>query len=185
MWCADPWERRPTMGDTEEVAALRKHATGHKFDGFPVYEGDSDVPTGFVSEPEWKWDDLTPRQQREIELDAAALALGRSMTDDHAMDFMLGEFGIACPHRWTTHEPTHRECRMCRAWEQQPGRKVRVGDRWMRVPEPPPLELVVPIPPDPPVVAYAMDGSPSPIGMEPGREVYRWTGSGYVKVAPS
>ncbi len=80
--------------------------------GWPIYDGDDLV--GFVNEPEWAWADLTDEQQATIRQEAMRLQANRDLTWDEAFPFMLGEYGIACPHEWEYREPIFRECRWCR-----------------------------------------------------------------------
>lgn len=67
---------------------------------------------------------------------------------------------------------------MCRAIEQLPGVTVMVGGRLMRVSDPPPRILRIPVPVNP--TAFRHDSEMS-LAMD--IDEYEWTGSSYHKIA--
>lgn len=171
------------MSDNPDVEALRRHAQRFRFNGFPIFDPDTDEQIGVVAEPRWQWADLTDAQREVIELDASLTDLdAHGITADFALWASLHDYGVACFHRWVNHEPTHRECRMCRVWEQLPGRIVWVEDRGqIRVQEPPPHRLVFAVEPNPSSL-YVAEDDPSPFGPVIERQEYEWTGSSYRRV---
>jgi len=164
---------------------LKRHAWRYKLNGFPIYGdwegGEEDVIIGYVSEQLWKWADLSEADQATVLAQAATYRAdersGR-MTEDEVFGLALGDYAIACPHlRWTYHEPVFRECNTCRATEQLPGIRVRVGDRVMRVSDPPPRILRIPVP----TVLHASLDQTTPVTAPELRVVeWRWTGTHYV-----
>lgn len=161
------------MGDD-----LERHRLRRRFHGFPIYDDEGDEVIDVIVEPEWEWDALTEDQQATIRRETMGLQRGRELTWDEAFPFMLGEYGIRCPHSWVAHEPTWRECRWCRCAETLPGRVVDVGGRVMRVPEPPPRVLRIPIPAEV-SVAYDRETSEPTTATMLDVEEYEWTGSRY------
>lgn len=160
---------------SDELADLERHRVAHRLNGFPIY--DDDELTGYVNEPAWDWDRLTQEQQAKIRQEAVRLQTRpsgwRSEGWDVAFPLMLGEYGIRCPHKWVNREPSFRECRWCYIAQPLPGRVVRVGDRTMRVPNPPPLRLKVPVASTPSLIDDR--------GLQ--IDEYEWTGSRYVPAA--
>ena len=175
---------------------LGTHRIRYRMNGLPIYGRGFDVDgygydeiKGYVSEPEWKWTDLTPEEQAKIETDAALLVIQSGertpddpLTDEQALSFLLAEYAIACPHRWTNHEDGRgvtiwRDCRMCYGSEQLPGKVYKVGDIWVRLPDPPPRYYRIPRPVKVSYVAY--DPNPSTIGPALEYDEFRWNGRGY------
>lgn len=146
---------------------LELHGIRCRMRGFPIYDDDELV--GVMNEPDWEWDALNEDQQAEVRQLAVRLQKGSDRTWDVVFPFALGEFGVRCPHKWENHEPTWRECRWCRVGEELPGRIVRVAGRTMRVADPPPPVLRVPVAAG--GLGFAIDE-------------YEWDGARYAKKAP-
>jgi len=134
----------------EEKEALRVHGIRWRLRGLPIFESPcSDVVIGYTSEDEWKWEDLTDTQQYELKKYAdkehkRALPMKWNITEDEALYYACADYGVECPHKWKNHEPFYRECVRCKTAEQLPGRIVRIGDKEMRVSDPPPRYVQIP-----------------------------------------
>lgn len=152
---------------------LERHRMARRFNGFPIYDDDEVVAV--VNEPEWEWGSLTDDQQSVIRREAIQLQGGRDLTWDDAFAFILGDYGISCPHSWVD-RGAWRECKRCRVAEQLPGMVVSVGEQRLRVPDPPPRRLRVPVPPAPPT---AITPEAAEVTAELEVDEYEWTGSGY------
>lgn len=159
---------------------LKRHAVRYKLNGLPIYDEypyDDEI-IGYVSEPQWQWADLTDDEQALLVAEGERNATRSDVDADFGMWAALGDHGIACYHRWVNHEPTYRECAMCRTWERLPGRVVRVGNQTLRVSDPPPLTLRIPRPVE--LSALYVSAGDRPDTMGPQVDEYRWNGSGYV-----
>lgn len=104
---------------------LKRHALRHRLDGFPIYgrpeDDEDDVIVGYIAESEWAWADLSEADQATIRATATewqADPRGAGMTWDQVFPLALAEFGIACPHEWTSRSPYFRECTWCRVMER-------------------------------------------------------------------
>jgi len=174
-------------GDHDEVSALKKHGVRWRLRGLPIFDEDTDYIIGITTEPEWEWSDLTPEQRIFLESKAKTDAKTHSATYDLAIWATAGDYGVSCPHRWITHEevhlPPYKECARCRAWVQLPGRVVQVGDEVMRVPDPPPLRLVVPVRSTVSAVNYTALKDPTPANCTIETIEYMWTGTTYERVS--
>lgn len=155
---------------------LEKHRVAWRWNGFPIFADDGDEVIGYVNEPEASWGDLTSEQQAQVRQEAIRLQSGREISWEDAFSFMLGDFGIGCPHEWQDHDSVYRECRLCRAVEKLPGVRVRVGDQMMRVPDPPPRVLRVVVPQK---ARADYSASANPLGAALEVAEYHWTGRGY------
>ena len=153
---------------------LERHGVRFRLRGLPIYD-DDDIIVDVVDEPEWEWGALTEGQQAIIRRGALKLQTKRSLSWDEAFYFMLGEYGVRCPHQWENQEPTFRECRRCRVMEPLPGRIVRVAGQTIRVAEPPPPILRIPVPTR--LTIAAQEPSILPDGLLV--EEWRWTGDRY------
>lgn len=166
--------------DHDEVAALKKHGVRWRLRGLPIFDEDTDEIIGITTEPEWEWNNLTTEQRAFLESKAKAEAETHNATHDLAMWATAGDYGVSCPHRWVVHEevhlPPYRECARCRVLEQLPGRVVQVGDRAMRVPNPPPMRLVASVPP---TLNYTVLDDPTPDSCAIETIEYIWNGSTY------
>ena len=169
------------------MSDLQRHAWRFKFNGFPIYgqweDGEDEQVIGYISEPEWKWHDLDDADKATVNATAAeyrADERSAGMTDDFVFWAALSEWAITCPHlHWTYHEPIFRECKACRTGEQLPGRRVRVGNQVLRVSDPPPRFLRIPVPlPTPTLSAF----TPANMMLAPQAmqvDEYEWVGDHY------
>lgn len=149
-------------------------------------DGEDEQVIGYISEPEWKWADLSAGDKATVQATEAeyrADSRSSNMTDDYVFWVALSEWAIACPHlHWTYHEPLWRECKACRTGEQLPGRRVRVGvgDQVLRVSDPPPRFLRIPVPATLNAFTPAnMMLTPSPMQVDE----YEWMGDHYRKTS--
>lgn len=167
---------------------LKRHAWRHKFNGFPIYgrweDGEEDDIIGVITEPEWRWADLSEEDRATVLAEAASYRAdprGSDLTEDEVFGMALGEFAIACPHlRWTYHEPVWRECKTCHVGEQLPGRVVTIDGKPVRVADPPPRYLRIPRPVE---VRFTAADMTDPIAPAMSVDEYEWMGRGYHKIS--
>lgn len=147
--------------------------------GWPLYDDDDNL-VGFVDEPEWAIDVLTPEHWAIIgEHTQKCMALTSRPSYGEARAFVLADYGIACAHEWTAKgTQPWTECRWCGLSKERPGRPVTVegvGDMWAT--DPPHLVLRIPRPVALSAATEAVDLASLPD--QSWDDEYRWTGSRY------
>jgi len=170
---------------------LHHHGVRWRFRGFPIF--DDEYPyeqIGVTTEDEWKWTDLTPDEQADLKAQADALVAestrrtpDQPITLDFATGWVLSQHGVTCFHRWRyTNDPRGvpfmKDCAICMVSMPLPGSVHKVGDRWMRLSDPPPRTVSVVREADHPA-RYVNDPDPSPLGAALPIDEYRWNGRGY------
>ena len=165
------------------ISDLKKHGLSWRLNGLPIYDSNQDLK-GVVKEPLWLWSKLTDTQKAAIKTEAYEVAATGKMSYEQALPFICGHYGVSCPHNWINHLEPHivpwRECEYCLLREMLSGMVVNVGDRVVRVSDPPPAVYKIPLVNKKKYLAFS-DDSPSAMSVDIPCDVYRWNGKKYIK----